>query len=131
MTSNRLITAALLLQSSLLFTACSREALSAGEGDDPGVGVISSDVTIAPEATGVSLTAITEAPAGFDNLTNGVLSQVDFDAARAVFEGFDGGVLGHGVGAEDGVLVDFHHGIGEGRGGAGVADAESGHGEGF
>src|SRR5438046_8213327 len=28
----------------------------------------------------------TEAPAGFDNLTNGFLSQADFDAARAVFE---------------------------------------------
>src|SRR3989475_12406104 len=28
----------------------------------------------------------TEAPAGFDNLTNGFLSQADFDAAKATFE---------------------------------------------
>src|SRR5262249_15911545 len=28
----------------------------------------------------------TEAPAGFDNLTNGFLTQADFDAARATFE---------------------------------------------
>src|ERR1044071_1027598 len=28
----------------------------------------------------------TEAPAGFDNLTNGVLTQADFNAAKATFE---------------------------------------------
>src|SRR5947199_5017580 len=32
----------------------------------------------------------TEAPAAFDNQTNGYLSQADFDAARAAFEERDG-----------------------------------------
>src|SRR5437773_11797303 len=31
-------------------------------------------------------TGATEAPAGFDNQTNGFLTQVDYDAARATFE---------------------------------------------
>jgi len=97
MTANRLVTAALLLPTSLLFTACSRDALSASDGsDEPSVGVSADYVTVAPEATGVSLTAVTEAPAGFDNLTNGVLSQVDFDAAREVFEEVE--VLEDGLG---------------------------------
>src|SRR4029078_12766300 len=30
--------------------------------------------------------ATTEAPAGFDNRTNGLLTQADFDAAKAAFE---------------------------------------------
>src|SRR2546423_7238186 len=33
--------------------------------------------------------AATEAPAGFDNLTNGHLSQADFDATKDVFEEVD------------------------------------------
>ena len=61
----------------------------------------------------------------------GVFVAHGFDGGAAIFEGFDGGVLGHGIGAEDGILMNFHHGIGEDGWGAGVADAEAGHGEGF
>jgi CxxC motif-containing protein (DUF1111 family) len=87
MKANRLVTASLLLPASLVFAACSPEALSSdGSAAEPATSASSDSVTIAPEATGPSIAAITEAPAGFDNLTNGFLSQVDFDAARAVFE---------------------------------------------
>jgi len=87
MKANRLVTASLLLPASLLFTACSPEALSSdSSAGEPATAMFSDSVTIAPEALGPSIAAITEAPAGFDNLTNGFLSQVDFDAAKAVFE---------------------------------------------
>jgi CxxC motif-containing protein (DUF1111 family) len=43
-----------------------------------------------------ALTQSTEAPAGFDNLTNGFLSQAEFDSARTVFEKRED--LGDGVG---------------------------------
>ena len=43
-----------------------------------------------------ALTQSTEAPTGFDNLTNGFLSQPDFDSARAVFEEREG--LADGLG---------------------------------
>ncbi|MEO7730024.1 MAG: hypothetical protein ABIY55_03560, partial [Kofleriaceae bacterium] len=77
----------MLLPASLLFSACSPEALSSDPpAAEPGTAMFSDSLTIAPEATGPSLAAITEAPAGFDNLTNGFLSQADFDTARDVFE---------------------------------------------
>ena len=34
----------------------------------------------------IGQTAITEAPAGFDHLTNGFVTQAEFDAAREIFE---------------------------------------------
>jgi CxxC motif-containing protein (DUF1111 family) len=43
-----------------------------------------------------ALTQSTEAPAGFDNLTNGFLSQAEFDSARTVFEEREG--LADGLG---------------------------------
>jgi CxxC motif-containing protein (DUF1111 family) len=87
MKAYRLATASLLLPASLLFAACSPEALSSDEASaEPATSVSSGSVTVAPEALGPSIAAITEAPAGFDNLTNGFLSQADFDAAKDVFE---------------------------------------------
>ena len=47
------------------------------------------------------------------------------------FEGFESGDLAHDGSAEHAVLVDFHHGLPEGGGGAGVTEAPAGHGEGF
>ncbi len=51
------------------------------------------------------------------------------DVAFAMLESLDGGVLSHGVGAEDGVLVHLHHGVGERGWSACIADAEACHGE--
>jgi CxxC motif-containing protein (DUF1111 family) len=86
MKASRLITMSLLLPASLLFAACSRDGMTSDRLDDqPVIGSAASAVEVVAEASAPSLTA-TEAPAGFDNLTNGVLSQADFDAARDVFE---------------------------------------------
>jgi hypothetical protein len=41
---------------------------------------------IAPEGMSALATSLTEAPTGFDNLTNGLMNQATFDADRAVFE---------------------------------------------
>jgi CxxC motif-containing protein (DUF1111 family) len=41
---------------------------------------------VTPVTTVVESQGITEAPTGFDDLTNGFLAQPDFDAAKAVFE---------------------------------------------
>jgi CxxC motif-containing protein (DUF1111 family) len=46
------------------------------------------EIQVVAEAAAPSLTA-TEAPTGFDNLTNGFLSQTDFLAAKDVFEEFE------------------------------------------
>src|SRR5689334_3458372 len=48
--------------------------------------VAATAVFLATFARAVQGQSATEAPAGFDNRTNGFLSQTDFDAARAVFE---------------------------------------------
>lgn len=58
-----------------------------------------------------------------------VLAAHGLDVGGALLEGLDGGILCGAGGAEDAVLVDFHHGVREDGGGAGVADAEAGHGE--
>ncbi|TMQ11412.1 MAG: hypothetical protein E6J90_34690 [Deltaproteobacteria bacterium] len=43
-------------------------------------------VAISEEGSGVHVNAITEAPSGFDNLTNGFSTQAAMDAARDSFE---------------------------------------------
>ena len=84
MTAHRkLFTVTVLLPASLLLASCSRDDASTQQDDpnaDPGV-----TVAVQEEGTGVHINAVTEAPTGFDNLTNGVLSQTDFDEALDVF----------------------------------------------
>ncbi|HET7501934.1 MAG TPA: di-heme oxidoredictase family protein [Kofleriaceae bacterium] len=77
----QLYTVSLLLPASLVLASCSREDLSSSDS----VGVASQEVAIAAEGTGVSIAAITDAPTGFDNLTNGFATQTDMDAAFDVF----------------------------------------------
>ncbi len=60
-----------------------------------------------------------------------VLASHRGDVAFAMLESLDSGVLRHGVGAEDGVLVHLHHGIGQRGRSACIADAEARHGKGL
>ena len=69
----QLATASLVLLASVLIAAC--EATAADPSDD-GAG---------EPATSVAVSALTEAPTGFDGLTNGFSTQADMDAAAAVF----------------------------------------------
>jgi CxxC motif-containing protein (DUF1111 family) len=83
----KLFAVSLLLPASLLFAACSREdASSEGQLDEAGARVAEAAVFISPEAAVVSNAAITEAPTGFDNQTNGATTQADFDTNKDVFE---------------------------------------------
>src|SRR5882724_4724251 len=86
----QLVTATLILPASMILASCS----SAGEpSDDPAVNDPGVAVTLQEEGTGVHTNAITEAPTGFDNKTNGFnpnnLSAADLqaamDAARDTF----------------------------------------------
>ena len=51
----------------------------------------------------------TEAPAGFDNLTNGFLTQADFDAAKASFEEREGVDDGLGPMYNAQACAECHH----------------------
>ena len=73
----------LFLPTSLLAVACSPDGSTATE--EATTAVAAAAVSVMPEAA-LTAAAVTEAPTGFDNLTNGVLSQTDFDAAKDVFE---------------------------------------------
>ncbi|HET7504701.1 MAG TPA: di-heme oxidoredictase family protein [Kofleriaceae bacterium] len=85
----------LLLPVSFTIAACSPP--SDASGDDPVAAVNqAATATIPPEGGGVSTNAITEAPTGYDNLTNEFLTQADFDAAREIFEETE--VLDDGLG---------------------------------
>jgi CxxC motif-containing protein (DUF1111 family) len=79
MTAHRqLFAVSVLLPASMMFAACSpRGALD--PDDDP---VVS---TIGQEEGGAHINAITEAPTGFDNLTNGHATQEVFEADLEVF----------------------------------------------
>jgi CxxC motif-containing protein (DUF1111 family) len=73
----------MLLPASLIFAACSSskdDGTSADAADNPTV-----SVAVAAEGTGVHVNAVTEAPAGFDNRTNGFSAQATMDAARDTF----------------------------------------------
>jgi CxxC motif-containing protein (DUF1111 family) len=74
----KLFIVSLILPASLVLASCSRDdAPAAGDEPlDPGTAV-----TAQEEGTGVHTAAITEALTGFDNKTNGFLSQADFDIA--------------------------------------------------
>lgn len=80
----QLVTASLLLPTSMI-AACSPEAAtSESSAGEPSVGVVTS-----AEGSDVHLAAVTEAPTGFDGLTNGFVDQAAFDAARTVFAGVE------------------------------------------
>jgi CxxC motif-containing protein (DUF1111 family) len=82
----QLFTISLLLPASLLLASCSREDVTAeGRTDDPAIAMAAESIQVAPEAKAISNAAITEAPTGFDNATNGFVSQADMDAAKAIF----------------------------------------------
>jgi CxxC motif-containing protein (DUF1111 family) len=83
----QLLTASVLLPASLVFAACSRDAFSSSdpEPSDPGVAVATAAVDVPPPG-GVTIAALSEAPTGFDGLTNGFSTQADFDAAKDLFE---------------------------------------------
>jgi CxxC motif-containing protein (DUF1111 family) len=83
------VSASLLLSVSLIFTACSasRDGTSQ-EPSDPSAAVVAEAAIVAA--------AVTEAPTGFDNKTNGFCTQVQMDAARAVFDEIEGPADGLG-----------------------------------
>jgi CxxC motif-containing protein (DUF1111 family) len=82
----QLISVSLLLPLPLIFASCSRDDLSASEDStSEQVAAIAQAATVTPEASVISNAAITEAPAGFDNLTNGFSTQANMDAAIDVF----------------------------------------------
>jgi CxxC motif-containing protein (DUF1111 family) len=72
-----------LVPASLILAACSSQG-SASDSEDP-VAIAAQAVTVTPEASGIVINAITEAPTGFDNLTNGFSTQAAMDAAKAIF----------------------------------------------
>ena len=71
----------LLLPVSVLATACSPQADGVLDpSTDPSV-----SVAVSAEGTGVHVNPITEAPTGFDGLTNGFAAQAAMDAAKDTF----------------------------------------------
>ena len=79
--NRKLFTVSLLLPASFVFAACARGEAPEATTDDP-----AGDVVVQEEGTTVHTNAVTEAPTGFDNKTNGFLTQADFDEARDIFE---------------------------------------------
>jgi CxxC motif-containing protein (DUF1111 family) len=82
MKAHRQLAGLLLVPGSLIFASCS-PASSAAE--NPSAAVAEAAVGVTQEAL-VANAAITEAPTGYDGLTNGFATQAQFDAAIAVFE---------------------------------------------
>ena len=81
----QLITASLLFPTSMIVAACAPDAgTSEPSAGEPEVGVVTS-----AEGSDVHLAAVTEAPTGFDALTNGFVDQTAFDAARVTFAGVE------------------------------------------
>jgi len=82
----QLFTVSILLPASFLFAACSPDTGVSPE-EDATAAVAQAATQIASEAAaGITINAITEAPTGFDNLTNGFCLQADMDSSRAAFE---------------------------------------------
>jgi len=84
---HQLRSVSLLLPASFAIAACSSDGATPSDGD-PSVAVAVAAVTTASADVppgGLTAAAITEAPTGFDNLTNGFSAQATMDAARAVF----------------------------------------------
>jgi CxxC motif-containing protein (DUF1111 family) len=76
----KLYTLPWIIPASLAFAACSPGDQTDHVGDDPVVAVATSE-----EGTGVHTNAVTEAPTGFDNKTNGFSTQADMDEAMDTF----------------------------------------------
>jgi CxxC motif-containing protein (DUF1111 family) len=78
-----------LLSASLVFTltaaACSSSQDEAQPEADP-VALAAQGITVNAESASVTQNVVTEAPTGFDTLTNGFSTQAAMDAARATFE---------------------------------------------
>jgi len=93
----QLFAASLVLPASMVFAACSSPSGSSTEGQpaDPGGDDTGSVTSAATEGGGASANT-TEAPTGFDNLTNGFSAQADMDTARATFEEVED--IGDGIG---------------------------------
>ncbi len=79
-----LTTASLLLPIALMIASCASkiDRTSSDSAGDPTVNVASA---VAAEGSGVHVNVVTEAPTGFDNLTNGFATQADMDAALDAF----------------------------------------------
>jgi len=78
----RQLYAVLLLPASLVFASCAREDSTESQSDDPGPAA----AIVQEEGTTVHTNAVTEAPTGFDNKTNGFVPQATFDADKDLFE---------------------------------------------
>ena len=74
----RFAIASSLLSASLFLAACSAP-------DTDGQDVPSGEPQVSAESSGISANAITEAPTGYDGLSNGFSTQADMDAAAEIF----------------------------------------------
>src|ERR1043165_1805709 len=92
----RFFMVSLLVPTSALLSSCAREDGATSPGDSPGQAAVVQAVREAAVSSAVSAAALTEAPTGFDNLTNGFASQADMDTARDVFDEVE--ELGNGLG---------------------------------
>jgi CxxC motif-containing protein (DUF1111 family) len=87
----KLFTVSLVLPASLLLASCAG-ATSEDQAEAPAPDVSS---VVQAEATGPGTAAVTEAPTGFDGLTNGFVTQAEMDEALDTFsevEVFDDGI---------------------------------------
>jgi len=82
----QLFAASLLLPASLIFAGCSAQGDSSTEDSpaDPGsdVGAVTGSIA---EGTGAASLTLSEAPTGFDSLTNGFSTQAEMDEAKDTF----------------------------------------------
>ena len=78
----QILAASVLLSTAPIFAACSVASPSQG---DPNEFDVDTQFTVTPEASAAPR-ALTEAPAGFDNLTNGFSAQTDMNTAKAQFD---------------------------------------------
>jgi CxxC motif-containing protein (DUF1111 family) len=83
----QLFTVSLLLPASLILASCDGAVASGVDPSDPSAdgAAVEAAATVTPEGAVVPAIAATEAPTGFDNLTNGFSTQAAMDAARDTF----------------------------------------------
>lgn len=84
-------------------------------------------VVLAVQRPAQSQGGATEAPAGFDNLTNGHISQADFDAFRTTFEEQEGIADGLGPTFNDTGCVNCHNVPVTGGSGKKIPETRAGH----
>jgi CxxC motif-containing protein (DUF1111 family) len=112
----------LLLPAPLVLVACARDAITEDQAEpsDP-----ASQVVIQAEASGPSLAAV-EAPAGFDGLTNGFLTQAEFEEAQEGFDEHEDAAAGLGPVYNAGGCGECHGNPRIG-GGAATSELRAGH----